>query len=903
MLRVKKNLFKLILWCGKKIFSLRYRVKIIGLESIYQNAEEGVVFLPNHPALIEPLLLYPIIAPFFSPRPLVTNSFYYLKGGKFFIDATKSIPVPDFDFASNSWKIRQIEKIIITLNSKIKSGESFLLYPSGRLKVSGKEVVGGSSFVHSLLQKNKSISIVLVRTDGLWGSSFSKAITGVLPPLWTTIFDGMKKALKAGLFFMPRRNVTITFQRVSSDFPRDGSRLEINKYLENFYNRYLDGDGKYLSSEPLKQVSYSLFKQDVPKILLKTAPSFPSINPDNIPKVMKEKVFALLVDLCGKKHIDLSLKLSEDLGLDSLDIANITTFLDKSFDVQQKSPFDLQTVEDIFNVILEGKDTMASPTMLREEDILWNNERFRKNLLFPTGKTVIECFLSTADRLGSQIACYDRFSGFLSYKKIKLAIYILAKKFQKLESKYVCLMMPSSAGCYLVILAVLLARKIPVMINWTSGLRNIEHAIGSLGIKKIYTSLNFMERVSGIDLGKFNDSIVLLEDIKKTITVQDKLMAAYFSIKTKKAWIKTFNLSAMKGNDSAVILFTSGTENFPKVVPLTHNNILENQRASFSVVGINSKDIIYSCLPPFHSFGFSVTGLFPLLTGLRVMYSPDPTDTKQIIRDTERFSITTHCLAPTFYKHLFSIALPEQLSSVSTFITGSEKASSEFFNSIANLGGKKVVIEGYGITECAPIITLTRPCDQRVGVGRPIPGVDVIAIDVETSEVLDKGIDGEICISGPSVFSGYIGSSKTNCFFNKFGKIWYKSGDLGKITEDGFLVLGGRIKRFAKMGGEMVSLAAVEDALHEYADQNKLLDGSKEEPQLTLSYIEGVKPQLILFSTFELAIDKANDYLREKGFARIIKLSKNILLKEIPLTGSGKVHLHHLNKLLTNDNA
>ena len=235
---------------------------------------------------------------------------------------------------------------------------------------------------------------------------------------------------------------------------------------------------------------------------------------------------------------------------------------------------------------------------------------------------------------------------------------------------------------------------------------------------------------------------------------------------------------------------------------------------------------------------------------MRVFYAPDPTDTHAMARDTFYRKITVLCCAPSFYRNLFRIATPRQLKSVRLFVAGAEKTGPELFEHVKRLGGNKELLEGYGITECSPMVTISPYGKPPKGVGQPLPNIELCVIHPETEERIPDDQQGEICIRGPNVFKGYLGKDASNPFIEIDGKKWYRSGDLGHLDADGTLMLGGRLKRFVKIGGEMISLVAIEDELTKYARKKGLIKAEAEEPQLTVGVKEGDKPALILLTNF-----------------------------------------------------
>src|SRR5581483_8997963 len=614
------------------LVALRYKVVIKGMENLSRDKIKlsgGVLFLPNHPAEIDPVILESILWPRFEPRPLVVEHFYNLKGFKFFMKLVRAMPLPTMDTQANKWRGIRVEKQFVNIATGLKEGVNFLIYPSGRLKVTGSEVVGGASFVHKLVQEVPEGNIVLVRTTGLWGSQFSRALTGSSPDFGKVLLQCIKILLKNGIFFAPRRKVLIEFELPPSDFPRNGGRLEFNKYLENWYNRYPEP-----GTEALKLVSYAFWKEDMPTVLI-SAEQYQTLEQQSLPPEVQQKVLSYLAALSKKPvdQIDRKMSLSVDLGLDSLDVVQVYVFLDEQYNVSGLNPGDLQGVEDVLQFASgHRKPPGNAQTDTSVKRASWPKET-RQKIEIPTGKTLQEVFLRSVSEHGSLTGVLDAMSGPLSYSKLKLGALILSKKFYQLPGEKLGIMLPASSGSYLIIFAVLLAGKVPVMLNWTAGVKALDHSLDLTKMQAIITSEKFLDKMEGGDLGKIEGMLHLMEDIRKTVTLKDKLCGLLSSYRKTDTLLKKLKLTAIKPSDPAVILFTSGTESLPKGVPLSHENILSNQRSALQTVDLKNEDILYGVLPPFHSFGFSVTGLLPILAGMRACYAPDPTDSHGMARD------------------------------------------------------------------------------------------------------------------------------------------------------------------------------------------------------------------------------------------------------------------------------
>ncbi|MGH2612516.1 MAG: 1-acyl-sn-glycerol-3-phosphate acyltransferase, partial [Rhabdochlamydiaceae bacterium] len=246
----------------RAMLSIRYRLRVRGIENLNPKTlskKGGILFLPNHPAEIDPVLLTLVLWGRYRAHPLVVEPFYYLKGAHYLQTLVGAVPIPDLTGVVNRWKQKKVEKCFQSITQGLKEGSNYLIYPAGRLKQSAEEVIGGSSFVHNLVQACPETNIVLIRTTGLWGSRFSKALTGSTPKFGKMAWEGCKIVLKNLIFLTPRREITIEIEPAPVDFPVKAQRLEFNKALEKWYN--------IRGPEPLKLVSDHFWNECYPKVI------------------------------------------------------------------------------------------------------------------------------------------------------------------------------------------------------------------------------------------------------------------------------------------------------------------------------------------------------------------------------------------------------------------------------------------------------------------------------------------------------------------------------------------------------------------------------------------------------------------------------------------------------------
>jgi acyl-[acyl-carrier-protein]-phospholipid O-acyltransferase/long-chain-fatty-acid--[acyl-carrier-protein] ligase len=418
-------------------------------------------------------------------------------------------------------------------------------------------------------------------------------------------------------------------------------------------------------------------------------------------------------------------------------------------------------------------------------------------------------FVKTAKKFSKKMAIMDKTTGKdVPYARALIASLILAKKFKKYDERYMGVMIPTSAGCFLTNLGILMAGKVPAMINYSTGAaENCEYAQNKCGFKTIITSRALLEKIDC----RMVDGMVCIEDIMKKISTGDKLSAALKSKLPTKMITKSF--PSAETDDDVVILFTSGSEKEPKAVQLTHKNISSNMKAAIEVFSLTDEDIIMSILPLFHVFGQSVNFWLPLMLGSTAVTYANPIDYKTIPKLIKEHKITMIAGTPIFFAGYLRESNPGDFESLRVIVAGADKVSDWLRQGFKEKHGK-VLLEGYGTTETSPVISANTFESSRSGsIGIPFPGVQVKITDIITGEELPTGGEGKILTKGDHVMKGYYDDIEETSMRLKDG--WYDTGDMGAFDKDGFLWHRGRLKRFVKIGGEMVSLVKTESVLEQ----------------------------------------------------------------------------------------
>lgn len=423
-------------------------------------------------------------------------------------------------------------------------------------------------------------------------------------------------------------------------------------------------------------------------------------------------------------------------------------------------------------------------------------------------------FIQTAKKHSNKIAVYDKATNKdYTYGKMLIASLILKEHIGKIKDKYVGIMLPTTMGCMLGVIGTLLNGKIPVMINYSTGaIDNCMYARNKCNFKTIITSRKLLEKLNLPEI----DHMVFVEDILASVTIAAKLKAALLS---KLPYPVLKNL-VHNGSDReiSVILFTSGSEKEPKAVQLSHRNILHNVDAVPKMVTLDHNDVFICMLPLFHVFGLTTNFWLPTILGSTMVTYPNPLEYKTISDLVREYKVTFMTATPSFFYGYLQKSKPGDFSSIRFAIAGADKLPNKVYEGFLHKHNIHVY-EGYGATETSPVISSTYPGYHKLGsVGRPIPGVQVRIVDINTDKILGPNQEGKVLVKGDLVMEGYLGDLEETSLRIRNG--WYDTGDIGIIDDDGYLWHRGRLKRFVKVGGEMVSLVKVEDVLSRLLPEN-----------------------------------------------------------------------------------
>lgn len=391
-----------------------------------------------------------------------------------------------------------------------------------------------------------------------------------------------------------------------------------------------------------------------------------------------------------------------------------------------------------------------------------------------------------------------------SYKDIIIKSFVLGKYFKRITTpeEHVALLLPNAIATVCTFFGLSAYERVPVMLNFSVGAKNMASMCKTAMVKKVITSHLFIRNAKMepvIDVLKANGmEIIFLEDLRHKIKLWDKINA-FLRYKIKRVPHKD------GGNKKAVILFTSGSEGAPKAVVLSHANIISNIKQISAIETINITDTVFNALPMFHSFGLTVGTIFPLLEGAKLFLYPSPLHYRVVAEIVYEIGATLMFGTDTFFRGYAKIAHPFDFHNIRFMFGGAEAVKPDTRNMWMERLGIRV-LEAYGSTECSPVVTANNLIFNRFGsIGKLLPKIQHKIVPVDG---IEKG--GELWVKGPNVMLGYILANNPGVLV-PLEDGWYHTGDVVEIDEIGFVYIKDRIKRFAKIGGEMVSLNAVDE--------------------------------------------------------------------------------------------
>ncbi|EFO34166.1 acylglycerophosphoethanolamine acyltransferase [Roseibium sp. TrichSKD4] len=563
----------------------------------------------------------------------------------------------------------------------------------------------------------------------------------------------------------------------------------------------------------------------------------------------------------------------------------------------EKTPFSYLSPSQISKKLFpKVKVTIMEPRKLELPEELKGRKRraaagsalysLMSDLMFQTSlsedKTILDKVIEAGREHGmSSEALEDPVTGKLTYSKILTGASVLARKITKLApgEDTVGVMLPNANGSVVTVLGTMSAGKVPAMINFTAGPENILAACTAAGVKTIFSSQAFIKQAKLEPLVEAVEEkvrFIWLDEVRKTIGTIDKMVGLL---------TKTRPLVQSSADDRAVILFTSGSEGTPKGVVLTHKNILANATQAAARIDFTPSDKVFNVLPMFHSFGLTTGTILPLISGVKTFLYPSPLHYRIIPELIYASNATILFGTDTFLNGYARVAHAYDFRSLRYCFAGAEPVKPSTRETYMERFGVRI-LEGYGVTETAPVIAINTPIFNKPGsVGKLMPGMKA---QLEPVPGVETG--GRLLVSGPNVMIGYLKTDKPGVL-QPLVDGWHDTGDIVEIDEDGFIIIKGRAKRFAKIGGEMVSLAAVESLAGQIWPEYLSAVAAVKDPR---------KGEKLIMITDNPDADRSSfvKEAKQRGAQDLMIPSDVRVVTKVPVLGSGKLDFGAINKMV-----
>src|SRR5437868_2347120 len=465
----------------------------------------------------------------------------------------------------------------------------------------------------------------------------------------------------------------------------------------------------------------------------------------------------------------------------------------------------------------------------------------------------------------------------------------------------IAIVLPASKGSMLANLAVTLANKVPVDLNFTIGRGANESCCRRANLRVAISATPFMERLKDFP---WPEKILKLDELMPRLKREIVLWWIISLLSPARLLLRLLNIPKHGGHKEAVLLFTSGTTGEPKGVVVSHRNVVGNVSQFRQLLDARETDAVLASLPFFHTFGSTVTLWYPLIEGVRIVTYPNPLEPAKCAALIEQYKLTFLLATPTFLRLYLRKAEPEQLRTLRLIIVGAEKLPLDLASHFEKRFQKKV-FEGYGLTETAPVVSTNLPDQEptepgekvqpssRLGsVGRLAPGIAAEIREPETNRKLSLYDSGMLWLRGPNIFEGYLHDPKRTAEVLHDG--WLKTGDIARFDEDGFLYIEGRLSRFSKIGGEMVPHEAIEQKIIDLLE----LSGRDERPLAIVGVQDEAKGEaLLLLSAVDIDLAALRKKLQDTGVPNLWIPKHVRRVDAIPVLASGKLDLKKCNEV------
>jgi len=496
-------------------------------------------------------------------------------------------------------------------------------------------------------------------------------------------------------------------------------------------------------------------------------------------------------------------------------------------------------------------------------------------------------FIRACIKHGNRILYKDATKTEISYRKALTAAFVLGNHFLRFQDKNIGILLPNLAVTALIFMGLQLFRKIPVFLNYSSGPASLKHAMELGDLNIIVTSRKFMETVK-LDYTVFEEKkLIFIDDIKQEIHIRDKLLGFWRSV-----FPESFSrVLPDEHKETAVILYTSGSEGVPKGVCLSHENIISNIRQALSRVDLRETDYFLNALPMFHSFGLTVGTILPMFAGAKVFLYVSPLHYRIVPEIAYDQGCTILMGTNTFLNGFSKKAHPYDFHAMRYIFCGAEALSDAVFERYAKIYGIRVM-SGYGVTECSPVVSINNALEYEYGtVGKILPGIEYKLTPVEGVDN-KNGRAGRLYVKGKNIMKCYLKNEEANRKYLIEDQGWYDTGDIVEITETGFFRIVGRLKRFSKISGEMISLTAIEEALvGEFGDR-------KDIAIVAIADERKGEKLILITNNRQIELKTAREALKARGFSELARPKDILFMKEIPKLGTGKVDYMKLKEML-----